>query len=166
MRIISDSESFVFELLEGTDHWYICQCSWSTNKLLNLVPDNHPWLLKAFEKHIDFKRYKNHPENIDKDVVLDVLFGIDILMDVELGDDYYSIAIDVTTDVESVNLKLKKNQDPIRVNILKELCIQHHLLVVVPNNMSYDALSTEQKRQYINSIERAVKSLKSVVYLD
>ena len=166
MRFISDSESFVSELLEGTDHWYRCQCSWSSNKLLNLVPNNHPWLLKAFEKHVDFKRYKNHPENIDKDVVLDVLFGIDILMDVELGDDYYSIAIDVTTNSDAINLKLKKNQDPIRVNILKELCIQHHLLVVVPNNMSYEVLAEGQKRHYINSIESAIKSLSPVVYLD
>jgi hypothetical protein len=166
MRIINDSESFVSELLEGTEYWYRCQCSWSTSKLLNLVPNNHPWLLKAFEKHTQFKRYKNHPENIDKDVVLDVLFGIDILMDVELGDDYYSIAIDVTTDVESVNLKLKKNQDPIRLNILKELSIQHHLLIVVPNYIPYEALTAGQKRHYINSIERAIKSLNPVVYLD
>jgi len=166
MRIINDSECLVHELIEETENWYESTCPWSSAKLLESVPKDHPWLYKAFKYNAEFNKNKMSPSKINKDVALDVLFGIDLMMDVEMGDDYFSVAIDVTTNSEAVQLKLKKNQDPIRFNILTQLSIQHHLLIVVESSLSFDTLSAYQKSKFVSKIEDAIKSLKSVVYLD
>lgn len=166
MRFISDSEELINKLIKGTDDWYKSTCPWPSAKLLTLVPSNHPWLAKAIKFNSDFNKHRYDLQKIDKDVVLDVLFGIDLLMDIDLDDDFFSVAIDVTTNSSAIALKVKKNQDPIRVKVRQELGIQHHLIVVVQSNIDFDCLSTNTKKTYISQIELAIKSLSPVVYLD
>ena len=152
MRFINDSEALIEHLIVEAEGWYKSTCPQPPAKLIACVPKDHPWLIKAFDRNADFNKNRYTPEKIDKDIVLDVLFGIDLLMDIEMDDDYFSVALDVTTNSECIALKLKKNQDPIRVNILSQLGIQHHLIVVVDYRINLDNLSILTKRHYISMI--------------
>lgn len=117
------------------DSWSILECPLSTKQLLTMS-EGTGLLDTVKTKCKEFVRVAPNYELVNKAVVLDTVFGIDFLLEVDMGDENsLYLAIDVTTQDWQLIPKLKKQRSKSRTALRSKLGLDGFLIIGIDRNV-------------------------------
>lgn len=152
------SEVFFTSLISFASGWSILDCPLSTKDLLEIAASSN-WLKAAKLKDKEFIKNSGDLTVLAPSYVLDRLFGIDFLIEVELPDGPMYFSVDVTSncDINNLEKKVYTSRSQSRRHIATRLGLDGHLVVAIDEKFEhFSLLSHWEKVGIISAIEKAL----------
>ena len=154
------SEVFFINLINYTTNWSLLDCPLSSATLLELASSSN-WLKAAKAKDKEFIKNSKDLSVIAPSYILDRVFGIDFIIEVEFANGPYYYSVDVTSNTTIANLEQKvyKSKSDARLAIAKKLDLNGHIVVGIDEKFEhFSLLSHWEKMGMIAVVEKALSN--------
>ena len=154
------SEVFFTNLVQFATNWSLLDCPISSATLLELAASSN-WLKAAKVKDKEFIKNSKDLSVLAPSYVLDKVFGIDFIIEVEFANGPYYYSVDVTSNTTIANLEQKvyKSKSDARLAIANKLDLNGHIVVGIDEKFEhFSLLSHWEKVGMIAAIEKALSN--------
>lgn len=152
------SEVFFTNLIQFATNWSLLDCPISSSTLLELAASSN-WLKAAKVKDKEFIKNCKDLSVLAPSYILDKVFGIDFIIEVEFANGPYYYSVDVTSNTCIANLESKvyKSKSDSRLALADKIGLDGHLVVGIDERFEhFSLLSAWEKVGMVSAIEKAL----------
>jgi hypothetical protein len=154
------SEVFFTNLVSFATGWSLLDCPLSSSTLLELAANSN-WLKAAKAKDKEFIKNFKDLSVLASSYILDKVFGVDFILEIEFANGPYYYSVDVTSNTTIANLESKvyKSKSDARVAIAEKMGLDGHIVVGIDEKFEhFSLLSTWEKIGIVSAIEKALSN--------
>lgn len=154
------SEVFFTNLVEFATGWSVLDCSLSSTTLLELAANSN-WLKAAKAKDKEFIKNSKDLSVLAPSYILDKVFGVDFIVEVEFANGPYYYSVDVTSNcfIRNLEQKVYKSKSDSRLALANKIGLDGHLVVGIDEKFeNFSLLSTWEKVGMVAVIEKALSN--------
>ena len=152
------SEVFFTNLIQFATNWSLLDCPISSSTLLELAASSN-WLKAAKVKDKEFIKNSNDLSVLAPSYILDKVFGIDFIIEVEFANGPYYYSVDVTSNTSIANLESKvyKSKSDSRLALADKIGLDGHIVIGIDERFeNFSLLSHWEKVGMVSTIEKAL----------
>jgi hypothetical protein len=154
------SEVFFTNLVSFATGWSLLDCPLSSSTLLELAANSN-WLKAAKAKDKEFIKNSKDLSVLAPSYILDKVFGIDFIVEIEFANGPYYYSVDVTSNccIKNLESKVYKSKSDSRAALADKIGLDGHIVIGVDEKFeNFSLLSTWEKVGMIAAIEKALSN--------
>lgn len=154
------SEVFFKSLVDFATGWSLLDCPLSSAILLELAANSN-WLKAAVSKDKEFMKNSKDLSVLAPSYILDKVFGVDFIVEVEFANGPYYYSVDVTSNccVRNLESKVYKSKSDCRAALASKIGLDGHIVIGVDEKFEhFSLLSTWEKLGMVSAIEKALSN--------
>jgi hypothetical protein len=151
------SEVFFKSLANFATGWSIVDCPLNSNTLLQMAEGSH-WLKVAKAKNSEFIKNSENLNIIAPSYILDVVYGVDFILEIEFanGPFYYSVDVTSNKSLRNIEHKVATSKRDCRADLAQKLDLYGHMIIGIDEKFSnFSLLSHWEKVGIVSTIEKA-----------